>query len=161
MRHATGELFGQRSSLMAQDIFQAHNILCVVIGKHRHRGRSAPVLSGPGSETAAVCPAKSATPIMSDSIDRSAASRTDSELASSASLAIWSVAQAARWDIRPTAWSRLPRRSASISARTSDSLARRWAVRAGTSLALAHSAHDSSSRQRGGRDRSGGPLVLL
>ena len=87
-------------------------------------------------------PAKSATAIMSDNMDRSAASRTDSDLASSASLAIWSVAQAARRDIRPTAWSRLPRRYASTSARTSESLAQRWAVRSDTPLALAHSAHD-------------------
>ena len=86
--------------------------------------------------------AKSATAIMSDSIDRSAASRTDSDLASSASLAIWSVAQAARCDFQPTAWSRLPRRYSSTSARTSGSLAQRWAVRSDTPLALAHSAHD-------------------
>ena len=79
---------------------------------------------------------------LSDNMDRSAASRTDSDLASSASLAIWSVAQAARRDIRPTAWSRLPRRYASTSARTSESLAQRWAVRSDTPLALAHSAHD-------------------
>ncbi len=48
-------------------------------------------------------PAKSVTAIMSAKIDRSAASRTDSDLADSASVAISLVAQATRCDISPTA----------------------------------------------------------
>ena len=68
-----------------------------------------------------------------------------------ASSSISSVTQVTRRDIRPTARSRDSRRIDSTSARVSGWLARRWAVRSPMRLALAHSAHDSALRDRGGK----------
>ncbi len=86
--------------------------------------------------------ANSETAIMLEKMARSAASLTDSETASLASLAIPSAAQVTRFANRPMARSMERRRYESIAARTLGSLAYRLAVRSGTSFLRAHTAMD-------------------